>query len=146
MLCSSQWLLETHTEQTWLRSEKRNSRAMRRYCLSFSELVVTLMPSCTGVVHAGSSRFTPDTSTMHKRQAPTGDRLSSQQSVGMYFPLARATSRIVWPCCAATYSPSIRMEIFSGMAVPQRNVTLPSRDRQGAVCPHCENGRISGGP
>ena len=114
MACNSQWLLDTQTAQWWLRSESRNSRAMRRYAFSFSELVVTLMPSCTGVVQAGSRRLTPETSTMHRRQAPTGVMLSSQHSVGMYLPLARATSRMVWPCCAATYSPSIRMEIFSG--------------------------------
>ncbi len=41
---------------------------------SFSEFVVTDMPSCTGVVQAGSRRPTPDTSTMHSRQAP--DRAS----------------------------------------------------------------------
>ena len=57
------------------------------------------MPSCTGVVQAGSRRLTPETSTMHSRQAPTGVRFSSQHSVGMYLPLARATSRIVWPSC-----------------------------------------------
>ena len=56
------------------------------------------MPSCTGVVQAGSRRLTPETSTMHRRQAPTGVMLSSQHSVGMYLPLARATSRMVWPC------------------------------------------------
>src|ERR1039458_932188 len=72
------------------------------------------MPSCTGVVQAGRRRFTPETSTMHSRQAPTGLTLSRQQRVGMYLPLARATSRIVWPACAATYSPSILTEIFSG--------------------------------
>src|ERR1017187_2154484 len=82
------------------------------------------MPSCTGVVQAGSRRFTPDTSTMHRRQAPTGVRLSSQHSVGIYLPLARATSRIVWPSCAATYSPSIRIESLSG-----KRFLLQSSDR-----------------
>ena len=38
--------------------------------------VVTDMPSCTGVVQAGSRRSTPDTSTMHSRQAPTAVRPS----------------------------------------------------------------------
>src|ERR1035441_3251916 len=72
------------------------------------------MPSCTGVVQAGNRRLTPDTSTMHRRHAPTGEMFSSQHSVGIYLPPARATCRIVWPSCAATYSPSIRIEILSG--------------------------------
>src|SRR5512142_2105708 len=97
MACSSQWLLETHTAHWWLRSEKRNSRAIRRYWVSFGELVVTDMPSCTGVVQAGRSRPTPETSTTHSRHAPTALMPGSQHRVGMYLPLARATSRMVWP-------------------------------------------------
>src|ERR1035437_4473794 len=105
------------------------------------------MPSCTGVVQAGSRRFTPDTSTMHRRQAPTGVRLSSQHRVGIYLPLARATSKIVWPSCAATYSPSVRIESLSGKQLllyvllrnnrTNRSLTvaaplpIPSRDREG---------------
>ena len=38
---------------------------------SCGELVATARPSCTGVVQAGSRRATPETSTMHSRQAPT---------------------------------------------------------------------------
>src|ERR1022692_123412 len=89
--------------------------AIFRYCFSFSELVVTLMPSCTGVVQAGKRRPTPETSTIQRRQAPTDEMPASQQSVGMYLPPARATSRMVCPSWAGTYSPSIRIEIFSGM-------------------------------
>src|SRR5271157_2182184 len=88
--------------------------AIFRYSASFSDWVVTLMPSCTGVVQAGSSRPIPDTSTMHSRHAPTAGMFSIQHSVGMYFPPARATSRIVCPSRAATYSPSMRTEILSG--------------------------------
>src|ERR1017187_6206815 len=73
------------------------------------------MPSCTGVVHAGSRRPTPETSTMHRRQAPTDEMPASPPSVGMYLPPARATSRMVCPSCAGTYSPSIRIEMFSGI-------------------------------
>src|ERR1035441_6699473 len=80
-----------------LRSLNRNSMAIFRYCVSFSELVVTLMPSCTGVVQAGNRRPTPETSTMQRRQAPTDEMPSSQQRVGMYLPPARATSRMVCP-------------------------------------------------
>src|ERR1035438_10368491 len=103
--------------------------AIFRYCVSFSELVVTLMPSCTGVVQAGKRRPTPDTSTMQRRQAPTDEMPSSQQSVGMYLPAARATSRMVCPTWAGTYSPSIRMEMFSGKWIP------PSHTSQQYVVP-----------
>src|ERR1039458_4298551 len=72
------------------------------------------MPSCTGGGQAGNRRLRPGTSTMHRRHAPPGELFSSQQRVGIYLPLARATCRIVWPSCAATYSPSIRIEILSG--------------------------------
>src|ERR1039458_10864951 len=33
----------------------------------------------------------------------------------MYFPLVRAASKMVWPAVASTYSPSILIEILSGM-------------------------------
>src|ERR1035438_7085370 len=98
-----------------MRSLNRNSMAIFRYCASFSELVVTLIPSCTGVVQAGSSRPTPETSTIQSRHAPTDEMPASQQSVGMYLPPARAPSRMVCPSWAGTYSPSIRIEMFSGM-------------------------------
>src|ERR1019366_8714800 len=103
--------------------------AIFRYCVSFSELVVTLMPSCTGVVQAGKRRPTPETSTIQRRQAPTDEMPSSQQSVGMYLPPARATSRMVCPSRAGTYSPSIRMEMFSGKWIP------PSHTGQEYVVP-----------
>src|ERR1035438_10117679 len=53
--------------------------AIFRYCVSFSELVVTLMPSCTGVVQAGRRRPTPETSTIQRRQAPTDEMPSIEQ-------------------------------------------------------------------
>src|ERR1017187_586869 len=94
------------------------------------------MPSCTGVVQAGNRRLTPDTSTMHRRHAPTGEMFSSQQSVGIYLPPARATCRIVWPSCAATYSPSIRIEILSG----KRNLLMVIFD----VAPQAAAGFVQG--
>src|ERR1035441_5784168 len=33
----------------------------------------------------------------------------------MYFPLVRAASKMVWPAVASTYSPSLLIEILSGM-------------------------------
>ena len=82
----------------WRRTRRRRDCARRAEvrwsygdsCVSFGELVVTDMPSCTGVVQAGSRRSMPETSTMHSRQAPTGVSPSRKQSVGMYLPLARA--------------------------------------------------------
>ena len=57
--CSSQWLLATHTEQTWLRSMKSISMIVRRYWTKRGEFVMTFMPSSTLVTQAAKSLFAP---------------------------------------------------------------------------------------
>ena len=69
--CNSQLPFETQAEQTWFLSTSRSSTAIFRYRASFAEAVLIDMPSCTGVVQAGSSRSVPASSTMHTRHAPT---------------------------------------------------------------------------
>ncbi len=49
---------------------------------------------------------------MHRRQAPTGERPSISQSVGMNLPPALAACRMVWPSSALISSPSMRMDSF----------------------------------
>src|ERR1035438_151051 len=105
--CNSQWPLETQTEQMWLRSVSNNSMIERRYFCKRSELVVTSMPSCTGVTHAAISLGVPFTSTRHRRHAPIGDSPFNSHNVGMKILFWRATSRIVSSGRALTSRSSI---------------------------------------
>jgi hypothetical protein len=47
-----------------------------------AEVVLIDMPSCTGVVHAGSSLSVPASSTMHTRHTPVALSPLRKQSVG----------------------------------------------------------------
>src|SRR3954453_19283178 len=96
----------------WFRSIRSNSTEIRRYRVSFGEVVLTDIPSWIGVVHAGNKRSEPDTSTRQIRHAPTAVNPSRSHSVGMYFPLALAACRMDCPSRALISSPSIRIDIF----------------------------------
>ena len=94
-LCSSQWLLATHTAQTWFRSRKIISVAARRYSWSASEWAMTSMPSAIWVTQAAASRGEPAISTTHRRQAPRSWIPGRWHRPGMSIPYSSATSMIV---------------------------------------------------
>ena len=56
--------------------------------------MTTSIPSPTIVTQDAKSLLEPFTSTMQRRQAPTGVRPSRLQSVGIWIPFSRAASRI----------------------------------------------------
>ncbi len=72
MSCSGHSPPLSHTGQSsgWLTS--RNSTTAFCAALTRSEVVLTTMPSLTGVEHEVWSLGIPSTSTRHMRQAPTG--------------------------------------------------------------------------
>ena len=63
-------LSQTGQSSGWLTS--RNSTIAFCACLTRSEVVLTTMPSRTGVEHEVCSFGIPSISTRHMRQAPTG--------------------------------------------------------------------------
>jgi hypothetical protein len=86
--CGSRWYLKqssrsSHTMQALGCSDSMSSRMLWRRSTSSPSLVVTFIPSATGVVHAGTTLRMPSTLTRHIRQAPNGASLGWLQSVGM---------------------------------------------------------------
>ena len=124
-----------------------SSSAISRLCASASELVVTDMPLCAGVVQAGSRRPTPATSTRHIRQEPGELRPSRWQSEGIVRPFACATWKMVWPSVAVYSSLSIRTEICGTAVAPIRagtacaTVSRMSQRRQRHASSRASSGR-----
>src|SRR5512134_3752290 len=74
---------------------------------SFSDWVVTTIPSTAGVLQAVIGLSAPATSTTQMRQAPVGETFCRKQRVGMRTPTFSAAARIVAPFSICTFLPSI---------------------------------------
>ncbi len=70
-------------------------------------MVVTTIPSLTGVLQAVMNRSTPSISTTQMRQAPVVETFFNQQSVGILIPNSMAASRMVVPAGTCICLPSI---------------------------------------
>lgn len=79
--CNSQFPLFSQNMQKWLPSTKSISMRLRRWALSASELLSTMLPATAGCVHAAAGR--PLTMTVQIRQLPCGVSPFMAQRRGM---------------------------------------------------------------
>ena len=111
--CSSQVPLRPQVRQLLGCVESSSSRTVRRMSVSSPLLVVTSMPSTTGVQQARGMRGWPAICTIHRPQAAVGSRSSSLHRVGIFTCTCRAASRMVVPARTVTSRPLI-LSVTSG--------------------------------